>query len=129
MDGTQGEMGALVDAGPDADGEELAELTQRLRSELLDLDVDGVQLATAGDAPAGAKGVELLAMGGLLVRFVLRAEILRSIVDTTVAWLGRQRGRSVKLTLDGDTLEVTGLSSERQDGLIDLWVARHARDG
>jgi hypothetical protein len=119
-------MAAQLDAGPEQDAEELAELTQRLRDELLELDVDAVEPATGGAAPEGAKGLELLAVGGLVVRFAMKANILRTVVDVTVGWLGRQQARSVKLTLDGDTLELTGVSSEEQQRLIELWVARHA---
>ena len=126
----QVQLAAVVDAGPDSDAEELAELAQRLRGQLLELDVAAVEPATGGEAPAGAKGVELLAIGGLVVQFAMKSEILKSVVDATAAWLGRQQGgRSVKLTLDGDTLEVTGVSSDEQRRLVDLWVARHADDG
>jgi len=119
-------MAAVLDAGADRDADELLELTHRLREELLELDVDSVAVAGEGKAPAGAKGVELLALGGLVLRFALDPELLRAVVGTTVAWLGRQDARSVKLTLDDDTLEVTGISSEQQRQLIDQWVARHA---
>ncbi len=119
----------MLDAGADYDAEELADLTRLLRTELLDLDVDSVEHAAGAPAPEGAKGAELISVGVLMVQFVLRADVLRSVVSTTAAWLRRQQARSVKLTLDGDTLEVTGISSEEQSGLIELWVARHARDG
>ena len=36
---------------------------------------------------------------------------------------------SVKLTLDGDACEVTGMTSADQERLVDLWVARHAGEG
>ena len=120
------ELLAALDAGPDSDAEEVTELTGRLRSELLDLDVERVDAKVGGEAPEGAKGLELLELGGLVVRFVADSGVLSSIANTTVAWLQRQRARSVKLTLDGDTLELTGVSSAEQDRLIDLWVARHA---
>jgi hypothetical protein len=126
--GEQAQLAAVVDAGADSDAEELAELTRRLRGQLLELDVDAVQPATGGEAPAGSKGVELLAIGGLVIQFAMKSEVLKSVVDATTAWLGRQQGRSVKLTLDGDTLEVTGVSSDEQRRLVDLWVARHADD-
>lgn len=129
MSGAMGELMAVLDAGPDYDAEELLALTQRLRGELLGLDVDAVGLRVAGEAPEGAKGVELLAFGGLAIQFALKSSVLRSVVDTTVAWLGRQQARSVKLTLDGDALEVTGISSEEQSRLVEQWVARHAHDG
>jgi hypothetical protein len=127
--GAKGELAALLDAGPDQDAEEVFELTQRLRGELLELDVEAVELESGGTAPDGSKGPELLAIGGLAVRFVLQSSVLKSVVDTTVAWLGRQRARSVKLTLDGDTLELTGVSSDEQSRLVDQWIARHADDG
>jgi hypothetical protein len=127
--GEQAQLAAVVDAGADSDAEELADLTRRLREQLLELDVDAVEPATGGEAPAGSKGVELLAIGGLVIQFAMQSEVLKSVVDATTAWLGRQQGRSVKLTLDGDTLEVTGVSSDEQRRLVDLWVARHADDG
>jgi hypothetical protein len=127
-DGAKGELAALLDAGPDQDAEEVFELTQGLRGELLELDVDTVELGTDGEAPDGSKGPELLAIGGLAIRFALQSSVLKSVVDTTVAWLGRQRARSVKLTLDGDTLELTGVSSDEQSRLVNQWIARHADD-
>jgi hypothetical protein len=124
-----GKVAAYLDAGPDSDAEELSELTQGLRDELLELDVDAVEPATEGEAPSGSKGPEFLAIGGLAIKFALQSSVLKSVVDTTVAWLGRQQARSVKLTLDGDTLELTGVSSDEQGRLVDQWIARHADDG
>ena len=129
MGAREGQLAAVLDAGPGADPEELAELTQRLRGELLDLDVDAVEVPRGGAAPEGAKAAELLALGELIVSFAASAPILQSIVGVTSAWLGRQQARSVKLTLDGDTLELTGVSSEEQSRLTELWIARHADTG
>jgi hypothetical protein len=121
-------LAAVLDPGPDYDAEEVLELTQGLRDELLELDVDAVRPATDGEAPDGAKGVELLAIGGLAIQFAMKSPILKAVVDTTVAWLGRQQARSVKLTLDGDTLELTGVSSDEQNRLVEQWIARHVDD-
>lgn len=126
MERLRGELAATLDAGPELDTEELLELTRRLQDELLELDIDEIAFDSGGDAPAGAKGVELLAFGTLAIRFALSSTVLRSVVDTTAAWLGRQQARTVKLTLDGDTLEVTGIHSDEQSRLIEQWVARHA---
>jgi hypothetical protein len=119
-----GQLTADIDGGPECDAEELAEVTQRLRTELLDLDVDGVDLSGQAAEP-GAKGFGL-AIGGLIVRFSAHSEVLRAIIDRVLEWMSRQRVRSVKLTLDGDSIELTGVSSLEQQRLIDLWVARHA---
>ena len=116
-------------AEPDTDDQELAELAFRLRGELLDLDVEAVEPAAAGQAPADAMGVELLAIGALVVRCVLCPDVLRSVVSGVRSWASRQRMRSVKITLDGDSLELTGVRSAEQERLIDLWIARHAIPG
>ena len=126
MGGEAGQLEAVVEAGRDYDDEELFQLTQGLRAELLELDVDAVGLGSEGEAPDGAKGLELLAIGGLVVKFALNSAVLKSVVDTTTAWLGRQGARSVKLSLDGDTLELTGVSSDEQSKLVEQWIARHA---
>ena len=116
-------------AEPGTDDQELAELAFRLRGELLDLDVEAAEPATAGQAPADSKGIELLAIGALIVRFVLRPDVLRAVVSGVRSWAGRQRACSVKLTLDGDSLEITGPRSADQERLVDLWIARHASPG
>ncbi len=116
-------------AEPGTDDQELAELAFRLRGELVDLDVEAVEPATAGQAPADSKGIELLAIGALIVRFVLRPDVLRAVVSGVRSWAGRQRACSVKLTLDGDSLEITGPRSADQERLVDLWIARHASPG
>src|SRR3954453_2595177 len=104
-------LAAVVEADEGYDAEGVGELTRRLRSELLDLDIEAVDPAPSDEAPAGAKGMELLGSGGLGGGFLVRADGLKSVAPAAAAWVGRQRARSVKLTLDGDVLEVTGLSS------------------
>ena len=119
------ELSVELQLGPDTDAEELVQLAGRLRAELLDLDIDAVRQSVRGDAPEDSKGASLLAAGELVVRFVTGPEVLASIIGGIRSWLGRNRARSVKLTLDGDSLEVSGVSSAEQDRLIDLWVTRH----
>lgn len=125
----QSELAIEVKANSDTDDEELAELTSRLRAELLQLDVAAVESASDGQPPADAKAIGLLAIGGLIVRFVLRPDALRGIISAVWSWTNRQRACSVKLTLDGDSLEITGPRSAEQERLVDLWIARHADPG
>jgi hypothetical protein len=119
------EMSAELQAGPDTDAEELAQLTGRLRAELLGLDVSAVRQSARGGAPEDTKGVDLLAAGELVVGLVASPEVLASIIETVRSWLGRNRVRSIKLTLGGDALEVSGVGSAEQQRLIDLWITRH----
>lgn len=123
------ELSVELQAGPDTDAEELVELSGRLRAELLDLDVDAVRQSVRGEAPGDAKGAGVVAAGELVVGLVASPQVLASLIDAVRSWLGRNRARSVKVTLDGDSLEVSGASSAEQDRLIDLWVSRHGTGG
>jgi hypothetical protein len=117
-------LGIRVAAGPDADAEEVAASTEQLRRELLDLDVESVEQPAAGKPPPGAKGIELAALGTLVVTLA-QSHLLGGVVAVVRSWLAGQQGRSIKLELDGDVLELTGLSSEDQRRLAEEWLGRH----
>ena len=110
----------------DADPEEVAEATLQLRRELLDLDVGAVEVPRAGEAPPGTKGVELAALGGLVVNMA-KPELLGAVIAAVRSWLSRSRQRSIKLALGDDVLELTGVSSDEQRRLADEWLRRHDR--
>ena len=108
-----------------ADPEELADLTARLRNELLDLDMKSVEPLRAGLPPPGTRAVDLMAIGTLMATFA-RPDLLAAVVAAVRSWLGGAGGRSVKLEVDGDALELTGVSSKEQRRLTDEWLRRHA---
>ena len=120
------QLGLRLDAGDDASDEEVDRLTGRLRDELLELDVDEVRRAAAGEAPEGARGIDPEALGHLLVTLATAPATLRAVVGTVRAWLARSAARSVKIELDGDVIEVTGVSNADQQRLIDVWIERHS---
>ena len=66
MDNEHGELALELETLPDTDSEELGALVQRLRGELLDLGVDGVELSWRARCRRALWGVELLALGGLV---------------------------------------------------------------
>ena len=114
-----------LDAGPEADDEELAELTRQLREELLELDVETVDLVRAGKVPEKAKAGDPVTWGALLVALVASGGVLTTLINTLQSWLTRHERRSVILEMDGDKLEVSGVSSEEQQRLINTWLSRH----
>jgi hypothetical protein len=117
-------LGIQVAMGPDADAEEVAEATLQLRRELLDLDVEAVELPRAGEAPPGTRAVELAALGALVVT-VGQSPLLGPVVAAVRSWLAGSPQRSIKLELNGDALELTGMSSKEQRQLADEWLRRH----
>ena len=117
-------------SGPDqADDEELWAYTQLLRRELLALDVDDVTPVREAAGPEGAKDGGVLAVGMLLVRFVLRQDILTHIIGGVRSWLQRTKSGAIKVTIDGDSIEVSDTTSAERERLIELWIARHATAG
>lgn len=119
------ELDVRVNSGRDADAEEIAESTAMLREELLQLEVDSVDEAPAGEAPPGTRAAEAVALGGLIVTLVNSSGLLSAVVGTIQSWVSRLGRRRVRLELDGDVLDVTGVSSKEQHELITQWIARH----
>jgi hypothetical protein len=103
-------------------------LTGYLRAELLQLDVENVTTPRAGELPPGTRAVDVAVIGALLVALGQSAEDLRSVVSVISGWLRRDQGtrRTVRLELDGDTLELSQASADDQEQLIELFVSRHA---
>lgn len=110
--------------GPGADAEEIAEATLLLRRELLELDVEAVEIPRDGEPPPGSRGVDLAALGTLMVT-VANGQLLSSVVAAIGSWLAGSRQRSIRLELGGDVLELAGVSSDEQRRLTDEWLRRH----
>ena len=48
------------------------------------------------------------------------------VVSTIQSWVSRTASRSVKITLDGDSIELTNASGDEQRRLIESFLDRHA---
>jgi hypothetical protein len=114
-----------LDVGIDGDDDaaELEDQTIQLRSELLELNVDAVERPPGDPAPEGSRGPEVALMGALLVE-VSRGWVGR-VMETIQGWVSRRRTRTVKVSLDGDSIEVNNLSDEDQRRLLEAFLARH----
>lgn len=78
-----------------ANDEEIDRLTRRLRQQLSELDVDRVQMAQGGPAPAGAKAVDPVAVGTLVV--TLLPAVVPKVLEFLHAWMLRDTGRTIKI--------------------------------
>ena len=107
----------------DSDAEELADLAGGLCAELLADDAASVAPVAADAAPVGAKGLGTAA--GWLVAQVGTLDGLRAAVAAVRGWASRT-GRTVEVSIGGDVLKVTGVTSQQQGEIIDAWLARHA---
>jgi hypothetical protein len=110
----------------DADPEQVDAATLAVRRELLELDVDNVVPATAGPAPEGTRGLDVAALGALLVQAGGAAQALASVVTVLRGWMKRspsQSHRSVRITVGGQSIELTEATSEQQQQLVDRFLA------
>ena len=110
-----------VHPGTGEDRRERLRLTEQLRTALLDLDVDAIDTLTADRAPDGSKAAGLVE--SLVVK--LGVATVTKTVGKIREWVGRS-GRSVKVTIDGDSIELTDATTAQQQQLLDVWLARHA---
>jgi hypothetical protein len=117
------QVAVTVEAGAD-DGER-DELTGKLRRELRRLDVDAVD-RPHGQTPDGTRAIDMAQIGELLVTLATTATALGSLVAAVRSWLTAHGGGTVKLTIGGDSLEITGALSEEQRRLVDAWIKAHA---
>ena len=127
MDGADEHRISLV-LTPDADIDqaELAALTRRLREELLAADVVDVDVPSLGAAPEGAKGVDVMAWGTLVVSFV-NARAVQQVISIVQGWLGRHDGSSITVKDADGSITIGNATPEERRRLIEEWVS--ARSG
>ena len=118
-------LGLGIEAGPETDAAELGELAASLRELLLELDVERADVVPAGPAPPGTRAGDILVTGALTVTLVLSSRLLTALVETVRMWVSSAAGRRVRLEIDGDVLEVDGLTRQDQHKLIHAWIDRH----
>ncbi len=118
-------LGLSIETDSEADAEELAKLAVDLREQLLELDIESADPATGGQAPPGTRAGEVFAAGAVTVMLALSKKLLTALTETVQSWVSLSGGRSVKLELDGDVLEVTGITRGDQRELIQVWIDRH----
>jgi hypothetical protein len=120
------ELTVAIDGDEGSDHGDVERLTAQLRRQLLELDVDDVALVRGGDVPPGAKPVDPVTLGALAV--TLGPALLQAVVGLVETWTRSRPVRSVKMTIGGDSIELTG-NDEQHDELVRMFVARHAVAG
>jgi hypothetical protein len=111
-------------AEEDALPAELDNLTTSLRQVLNKTAVNDVTRAPAEAPPAGTKAVGAFEVGALVVK--LLPSVLGPVVEAIKGWLSGHPGRSITLTIGGDSIVVTRPSTEEQRMLVDAWLRRHS---
>jgi len=108
-----------------ADDEEAAALTQRLRRELLALDVGSVERAPGTAPPPGARG-DALSWAQLIVEL---AGSLPALLALVRSWVRRNKSAALTIVIGEDRLELSAATADEQAELIAAWLARHDPKG
>ena len=112
-------------SGPDADPAELDALTRALRAEILEVDeVDRVDQASAGPAPDGSKGLDVAAIGALVVGLAPGVQAAAKVIDVVRNWLAHRSPSTPPLQMSiGDKSITVVADKQQQDELVAAFVA------
>jgi hypothetical protein len=109
----------IVDCGPDADERAVNKATVELLGMLKAKRVGTIERVSADESSEGGKSADLFALGAVAVALAPQmADVVVAIVNS---WFERRTGRSAKIVIGGDTLELTGISPAQQQSIIDLF--------
>ena len=104
---------------------DFAKLSQQFRDELLKLKVENVDYQFKDGDIKGAKTGNVISWETLLITLATSGGVISTFVNFLLGWIKRNEGRSVTLELNGNKLEVTGLSQSEQKELIEVWLKRN----
>jgi hypothetical protein len=118
----------LLTLEPDSDLDDEARdrLTRQLRSEVAELEVESVRLATGDAAPVGSKAADPVTIGAIIVALSASGGVLTSLIGVVRDLLVRQpASHRISVTIDGDPLIVDNATADQQRDLIAAYISKH----
>jgi hypothetical protein len=120
------ELHVVLEPDPGTDPEDVERLGRQLGNELRALDVDDVAAVDGAAPPEGAKSGVALSLTEWLVTLSGGGGVFVTLIGTLKDWLSRRAGaHKVSVTIDGDTLELSGATPLERAELIETFVRRH----
>ena len=109
-----------------ADMEDLEISTSALRKDLAELPIEEIA-SVRKSAEVGTRGIDAAEVSALLVSAKPTIDLLTAIVSTIGSWLRRNTlVRTCRLEINGDALDLAGLSEDDLRRYADAWIALHA---
>lgn len=122
------ELSLVLEPEAGADAAEVERLGRRLHDELRAADLWEVQPVPGPPAPPGARAVDAATLTQLLITLSAGGGVFVTVLATVRDWLGRQGGgHTVKISIDGDTLELTNATAADSARLIQMFADKHQR--
>jgi len=104
---------------------DLAKLSQQLMSELQNLKIKKIDHLRKENLINGTKAGDVISWETLIITLAASGGVISTLINFILGWIKRNEGRTVILELNGNKLEVTGLSSDEQKELIETWLKRN----
>lgn len=76
-----------------------------------------------GDFMEGAKGP----LEEVVLVIATSTPMIAAVVAVIRSWMARQKGRHLTLEIDGERIEVVGLTTKAQTEAVDAFIARHEK--
>lgn len=116
----------VLDPDPELDAETCERLSRQLRTELAELDIESIRNVAVGTVPDGAKGIDPVTVGEIILAMSASGGVFTSAIATLRDWLGRHaQQHRISVTIDGDTIQLDRASAAQQQQLVDAYVRRH----
>lgn len=103
---------------------DIAKLSQQLIGELVKLNIESVDFVRKESLEDGTKAGDVISWETLIITLAASGGVISTFINFILGWAKRNEGRTVVLELNGDKLEVTGLSSNEQKELVETWFKR-----
>jgi hypothetical protein len=114
-----------LDLGSNRDLRDVEDASANLRSELRRLTgVESVEPLPVGEAPAGARAVDAVSVGSLLMTLSASGGVITSLIVLLKEWLGRGEKRRLVLQVGNDKLEISGPPSREHDVLLQTFLGK-----
>ncbi len=105
---------------------DIALLSQQMRDNLLKLPVKDVDYLRKENLSNGTKAGDIISWETLIVTLAASGGVITALINFILGWVKRNESRSVILEIDGNKLEVSGLSASEQKDLIETWLKRNS---
>lgn len=106
--------------------DDITKLSQQLRKDLLSLNIKNVDYLRKENLANGTKTGAIISWETLIITLAASGGVITTLVNFILGWVKRNEGRSVILELNGNKLEVSGLSASEQQELIETWLKRNS---
>lgn len=117
------EIVLAIEPESSVDNERLEMMTNRLRDELRELDINSIDHVSTGPPPKDSMAGDMIALGQLFINVM--PIILPSLIDLIRDWIGRNKDAGITIKINDDTMELKGSPTDKEIVVLKAFIERH----